>query len=269
MTTAGGEPPIAPLRGVASAGSWRIWCCLPAKHPLTRATGRPTPDNPPSPHHCLSLLAGPRTPREPGSCRLSFLLLRTTPPRGPGFVNLILLRTSKKITIPQRRVGSSGPRERPRLPRVRRHLAAGGSTSAVTLGWNFVAACGNPAGSLEPLMESLPAGLRYTHRKQLKASFPGCAGFGRWGVPSALVWQPVGCEASPAAVVWKSCGLRGPCGSDGPAGHVRRPAGAPRPNSALATCRRRDKREGRAGDVAASARTPAGPLFGDLTQPHR
>ncbi len=55
MTTAGGEPPIAPLRGVASAGSWRSWCCLPAKHPLTRATGHPTPDSPPSPHHCLSL----------------------------------------------------------------------------------------------------------------------------------------------------------------------------------------------------------------------
>ena len=149
----------------------------------------------------LSLLAGPRAPREPGRFRLSFLLLRSTPPRERGFVNLILLRTSKKITIPQRRAGSSGPRERPRLPRVRRHLAAGGSISAVTLGWSLVAACGNPAGSLEPLMESLPAGLRYTHRKQLKASFPGCAGFGRWGVPSALVWQPVGCEASPVGTV--------------------------------------------------------------------
>ena len=60
MTTAGGEPPIAPLWGVASAGSWRSWCCRLAWHPFAQATGRPTPGNPPSPHHCLSLLAGPR-----------------------------------------------------------------------------------------------------------------------------------------------------------------------------------------------------------------
>ena len=60
MTTAGGRPPIAPPRGVASAGSWRSGCCRLAKHPFAQANRHPTPANPPSPHLCLSLLAGPR-----------------------------------------------------------------------------------------------------------------------------------------------------------------------------------------------------------------
>lgn len=246
MTTAGGEPPIAPLRGVASAGSWRSWCCLPAKHPLTRATGHPTPDSPPSPHHCLSLLAGPRTPREPGLFRLSYLLLRSTPPRERGFVNLILLRTSKKITIPNGGRARAAPENDPDCHVSADIRAAGGSTSAVTLGWSLFAACCNPGGSMGPLREPLLAALRYTHRKQLKASFPGCAGFGRCGVPSALVWRAARpllplLSGSPACWGARAVLTAPRATSVGPAGAPRRRFGArnlPPTRQARGSCRR-------------------------------
>ncbi len=188
-----------------------------------------------------------QTPREPGSFRLSFLLTRSTPPRERGFVNLFLLGTSKKTTISERGTVSSGPRA------LSRPAAAPAAHCRGSLG------------------ESLPAGLRYTHRKQPKASSPGCAGFGRWGAPIRSCLAVSGLRGLPAAVVWKFCGAFLPLLSGSSAGCGARavltapgaasvdPAGARRPDSALASCRQSDKREGRAGDVAASARTPAEP----------
>ena len=168
-----------------------------------------------------------QTPREPGSFQLSFLLKRSTPPRERGFVNLFLLGTSKKITISERGAVSSGPRERPRLTRARRHQPVGVAQPQRLRG---VGALSRPAAA--PVahcrgsqVESLPAGLRYTHRRQPKASSPGCAGFGRWGAPIRSCLAVPGLRGLSAAVVWKSCGLRGPCGSDGPSGCVRRSGG--------------------------------------------
>ncbi len=194
----------------------------------------------------LSLLAGPRTPREPGLFRLSCLLLRSTPPRERGFVNLILLRTSKKITIPNGGRARAAPENDPDCHVSADIRAAGGSTSAVTLGWSLFAACCNPGGSLGPLREPLLAALRYTHRKQLKASFPGCAGFGRCGVPSALVWRAARpllplLSGSPACWGARAVLTAPRATSVGPAGAPRRRFGArnlPPTRQARGSCRR-------------------------------
>ncbi len=172
-----------------------------------------------------------QTPREPGSLRLSFLLLRSTPPRERGFVNLFLLETSKKITIPARGAASSGPRERPRFTGIRQHQAAGMAQPQRLHG---AGALSRPAATQEAhcgasLGESLSAGLRYTLGEQPKASSPGCAGFGRRGAPaSAPVRQPRGCGASLPLLFGSPAGCGPRAGLTAPPAASVDPAGAPR-----------------------------------------
>ncbi len=204
-----------------------------------------------------------QTPREPGSFRLSFLLTRSTPPRERGFVNLFLLGTSKKTTISERGAVSSGPRERPRLTRVRRRQAAAVALPQRLHGVGALsgpaaapaAHCGGPLGGGNHYRPGCVILIASSRRPRLR----GVRDLGVGAPPSALVWQSPGCGAflpllfgSPAG-----CGARAVLMA--PRAASVDPAGARRPDSALASCRQRDKREGRAGDVAASARTPAEP----------
>ena len=247
MTTAGGEPPIAPLRGVASAGSWRSWCCLPAKHPLTRATGHPTPDSPPSPHHCLSLSLPDLGPRGNLVSFDSLVFCCALPHRASAVSStLFCSEHRKKSQSPNGGRARAAPENDPDCHASADIRAAGGSTSAVTLGWSLFAACCNPGGSMGPLREPLLAALRYTHRKQLKASFPGCAGFGRCGVPSALVWRAARpllplLSGSPACWGARAVLTAPRATSVGPAGAPRRRFGArnlPPTRQARGSCRR-------------------------------